>query len=130
MARSILVVDDAENTRGILTFILKSKGFEVALATNGEEALEKFRARTPDLVVLDAMMPKVSGYEVCSVIKADERTRKIPVIMLTAQSEQAGETVSRWKDELRPDEVMGKPFKVQELLARIEQLLAVPKGTP
>ncbi len=130
MARSILIVDDAENTRGILTFILRNKGFEVALAADGEEALEKFRARTPDLVVLDAMMPKVSGYEVCSVIKADERTRRIPIILLTAQAEQAGETVQRWKRELRPDEVMGKPFKVQELLARIEQLLAAANPAP
>lgn len=128
MARSILVVDDTENTRSILTFILQGKGYEVTLAANGEEAIEKLRARTPDLIVLDAMMPKVSGYEVCAVVKGDERLSRIPVIMLTAQSEQAGETVTRWKKDLRPDEVMGKPFKVQELVARIEQLLPAEKG--
>jgi two-component system alkaline phosphatase synthesis response regulator PhoP len=129
MARHILVVDDTENTRSILTFILQSKGFEVAIAMNGEEALEKFRARPPDLMVLDAMMPKMSGYEVCAAIKGDERFGRIPIVMLTAQAEQAGETVQRWKRDLRPDEVMAKPFKVQELVARIEQLLAAPRGS-
>lgn len=129
MARSILVVDDTENTRSILTFILQGKGFEVAIAVNGEEALEKFRAKPPDLMVLDAMMPKVSGYEVCTALKGDERYSRVPIIMLTAQSEQAGATVQRWKEGLRPDEVMGKPFKVQELVARIEQLLGAPKGS-
>jgi DNA-binding response OmpR family regulator len=123
MAQSILVVDDAENTRGILTFLLKNKGYAVNSATNGEEALRQILNSPPDLLVLDAMMPMLSGYEVCARVKGEERTRAIPVILLTAQSREAGETVQRWKPELRPNEVIAKPFKIQELLARIEVLL-------
>jgi CheY-like chemotaxis protein len=123
MGRNILVVDDTEHTRSIVLFILNQKGFTVTLATNGEEALEKLKTLRPDLIVLDAMMPKVSGYEVCAHVKGNEATRAIPVIMLTAQSQQAGETVTRWRPDLRPDLVMAKPFKVQELLARVEEVL-------
>ena len=129
MARSILVVDDAENTRGILSFLLKNKGYSVTVATDGQEALDHLNGGTPDLVVLDAMMPRVSGYEVCAKIKGDEKTRKVPVIMLTAQQDTAGDTVQRWAPELRPDLVMGKPFKIQDLLARIETLLPFRTGT-
>jgi DNA-binding response OmpR family regulator len=128
MAHSILVVDDAENTRGILTYLLKNKGYSVRAATNGEDALRLIESAAPDLVVLDAMMPRLSGYEVCARVKAEERTRAIPVILLTAQPHEAGETVTRWKPELRPNEVMAKPFKIQELLARIEGLLKPAPG--
>ncbi len=128
MARTILVVDDAENTRGILSFLLKNKGYAVTVATDGQEALDRLESQTPDLVVLDAMMPRVSGYEVCAKIKGDEKTRKVPVIMLTAQQDTAGDTVQRWAPELRPDLVMGKPFRIQDLLVRIETLLPFQAG--
>lgn len=124
MAGRVLVVDDSKHTRDILKFLLESRQFTVVVAENGDEALERLGEGTPDLIILDAVMPGRSGYEVCAKIKGSETTRSIPVLMLTAQSESAGDTVKRWKPELRPDRVMAKPFKVQELLESIGSFLA------
>jgi two-component system response regulator VicR len=120
----ILVVDDSKNARSAVSFVLKSKGFEVTEAADGEEALERFRERRPDLVLADALMPRKNGYELCAALKGLLTTRDIPVILLTGQADQAGGTVKRWNPELRPNEIISKPFKIQDLVARIEAHLA------
>lgn len=120
MTRMILVVDDSANARSAVAFILRSKGYEVVEAGDGEEALERFRERRPDLVLADAIMPRRNGYELCAMLKGLLSTRAIPVLLLTGQAEEAGDTVQRWTPELRPDEILHKPFKIQDLVQRVE----------
>jgi CheY-like chemotaxis protein len=124
MSNMILVVDDSQNARSAVAFVLKSKGFEVVEAADGEEALERFRERKPDLVLADALMPKRNGYELCAALKGLLATRDIPFILLTGQADQADGTVKRWNPELRPDEIISKPFKIADLVTRIQSHLS------
>jgi CheY-like chemotaxis protein len=120
----ILVVDDSANARSAVAFVLKAKGYAVTEAGDGDEALTLFRKLRPDLVLADALMPRCSGYQLCAAIKGDPDARKVPVLLLTGQSEEAGDTVQRWAPALRPDEILAKPFKIQELADRIERHLS------
>ena len=126
MARMILVVDDSQNARSAVAFVLKSKGYVVVEAGDGEEALALFRECRPDLVLADALMPRCSGYQLCASIKGKEDSRIVPVLLLTGQSDEAGDTVQRWAPELRPDEILAKPFKIQDLVSRIDRHLQPP----
>lgn len=121
--RRILIADDSHNTRGIVRFMLDSKRYEVVEAGDGQEALDKARAGRFDLIVLDAMMPRLDGYAACAALKGDSATAAIPVVMVTAAEESAQGTVRRWKPELRPDAVLPKPFKLSALLETIEALI-------
>jgi len=127
MSPIILVVDDSKNARSAVAFILKSKGYEVVEAGDGEEALERFRERRPDLVLADALMPRKNGYELCAALKGLMSTRGIPVILLTGQADTADGTVKRWNPDLRPDEIIAKPFKIQDLVDRIAAHLPATK---
>jgi DNA-binding response OmpR family regulator len=114
----ILVVEDDANIRAGLVDTLKSEGYRALPAANGEQALAIFQQDKFDLVLLDVMMPKKSGYDVCKAIRAiDER---IPVIMLTAKSEEIDKVVGL---QLGADDYITKPFGVHELLARIAAVL-------
>src|SRR6266511_2902447 len=93
----ILVVDDEIYIVHILDFSLGMEGYEVLTALDGEQALEKARAEHPDLVVLDIMMPKLDGYETCKMLKSDDKTRDIPVILLSRSEEHTSELQSREK---------------------------------
>ena len=126
--KTVLLVDDSASVRGILEFLLKSKGYRIRQAVDGGDALEKIAAETPDLIVLDAMMPVKTGFEVCVVLKSDERTRGIPVIMLTAMADTASETIRRINPRLRPDYFVSKPFKVNQLIEQIRSLLPDSKA--
>jgi DNA-binding response OmpR family regulator len=115
-AFSILIVDDEPKNIQLLGNILKTNGYDVEFATDGETALDWLKARGFDLVLLDIMMPGLNGYEVCEKIKADKRIAHIPVIFLTAKTET--EDVVKAFDAGGVDYV-SKPFKTPELLARI-----------
>ena len=113
----ILVVDDEISIRQILETRLSIRGYEVILAANGEEALFLFKKEQPNLVILDVMLPKMDGYEVCSEISKDSQ---IPIIMLTA----LGDIVDRVMGlELGADDYVMKPFSPKELEARIRSVL-------
>jgi signal transduction histidine kinase len=117
----ILIVDDAVDTVELLKKRFSAEGYETEQAYNGEEALQKVPEYRPDLIVLDIMMPKVDGYEVCQRLKADESTRYIPVLMLTAK----GEVEHKVKGlDIGADDYMAKPFDYKELSARVRSLLA------
>jgi two-component system, sensor histidine kinase and response regulator len=118
----ILIVDDAEDTVELLRKRFRAEGYDTAEAYNGEEALQKVPEYSPDLVVLDVMMPKIDGYEVCQRLKADENTKYIPVLMLTAKGEV--EHKIRGLD-IGADDYMSKPFDYKELSARIRSLLSI-----
>lgn len=113
MPTKILVVDDETKIVDILTFNLRKEGYETIEAYDGEAGLTLALSENPDLVILDIMMPKMDGYEVCKRIR---KTSQVPVIMLTAKDEEADKVLSF---ELGADDYITKPFGVKELLARV-----------
>jgi DNA-binding response OmpR family regulator len=118
----ILIVDDAVDTVELLKKRFQSEGYETAEAYNGEEGLKQVTEYNPDLIVLDIMMPKIDGYEVCQKLKKDENTKYIPILMLTAK----GEIEHKVKGlDIGADDYLSKPFDYKELSARIRSLLAV-----
>ncbi len=118
----ILIVDDAEDTVELLKKRFRAEGYETAEAYNGEEALMKVPEYHPDLIVLDVMMPKIDGYEVCQRLKTDEKTKYIPILMLTAK----GEVEHKVKGlNIGADDYMAKPFDYKELSARVKSLLSI-----
>jgi DNA-binding response OmpR family regulator len=122
--RKVLVVDDTKSIREIVAFMLRGKGYDVAEAADGEEARRKAFDEGPDLIVLDAMLPKVTGFALCAELKADERTKTIPILMLTAITRDTGKSDDYWREKSQADDFMSKPFKAQDLVGRVERLLA------
>ena len=117
MARSILVVDDERTLRETLAEGLEEEGYAVFQAADGREAVEAFRKHHPDLILLDLMLPELSGTEVCRIIRAESG---VPILMLTAKSAEIDKVVGL---ELGADDYVTKPFSFRELLARVRALL-------
>ena len=116
MARTILVVEDEPTLRETLVEALEADGFRVVAAADGREALTRFRADRPDLVLLDLMLPEMSGIEVCRIIRAESG---VPIVMLTAKDSELDKVVGL---ELGADDYVTKPFSLRELSARIRAL--------
>ncbi|MDR2838332.1 MAG: response regulator [Azonexus sp.] len=122
MAHKILIVDDEPNIVISLEFLLKKEGFEIALAGDGDEALAQVAAFNPDLVLLDVMMPKKSGYEVCEILRADPQHGGLLILMLTAKGR---DTEVAKGLAIGADAYMTKPFSTKELIAKVKHLLGV-----
>lgn len=120
LGKKILIVDDEEDILAMVRMALESRGYDVVTARDGEEALRKARQEGPHVIVLDIVMPKLNGYQVCREIKKDESTRAIPVIMLTAKAEESDRF---WGTETGADGYLTKPFDMQDLLKKIQELL-------
>jgi DNA-binding response OmpR family regulator len=120
MKPKILVVDDEPDAVEMLEFNLKSNGYDVVTAADGEEALTKARAVLPDLILLDLMLPEVDGMEVCKILRRDPRTSGIPIIMLTAKAAEIDRVLGL---ELGADDYVTKPFSLRELVLRVKRLL-------
>jgi two-component system phosphate regulon response regulator PhoB len=116
----ILVVDDEEDILELVRFHLAREGYQLTLAASGEEALKKARLETFDLVVLDLMLPGLDGLEVAKALKADARTKNLPIVMLTAKGEDA-DVVSGL--EIGADDYVTKPFSPRVLTARVKAVL-------
>ncbi len=110
----ILLVDDDPNIRELVNLYLQKEGFEVSMAARGDEALEKFRVSTPNLILLDVMLPGMDGWQVCREIR---KTSNVPIIMLTAKDETFDKVLGL---ELGADDYVVKPFEMKELVARIK----------
>lgn len=117
MTAKVLVVDDEPPIIQVLSYNLKQAGYQVFVARDGEEALVQARQHLPDLVVLDLMLPKLDGLDVCRALR---RERDVPIIMLTARDDEIDRVVGL---ELGADDYVVKPFSVRELLARIKNVL-------
>ena len=121
MAKKILIADDEQNIVISLEFLMKREGYEVSIANDGEEAVARIRAELPDLVLLDVMMPKKSGFEVCQEIKADPALQSVRILMLTAKGR---DTEVAKGLALGADAYMTKPFSTKELVERVRSMLA------
>lgn len=122
MPKKILIVDDEPNIVISLEFLMKKEGFEVAVANDGEDALGKVGSFCPDLVLLDVMMPKKSGFEVCEALRADPARSGLKIIMLTAKGR---DTEVAKGLAIGADAYMTKPFSTKELLAMVKAMLGI-----
>jgi two-component system alkaline phosphatase synthesis response regulator PhoP len=120
MTPRILMVDDEKDIVDLVAYNLEKEGYETLKALDGEKALQLVRTKTPDLVVLDLMLPGIQGLEVCKRIRKDPETASIPIIMLTAKGAEIDKIVGL---EVGADDYITKPFSVKELLARIKAVL-------
>ncbi|MDO8729870.1 MAG: response regulator transcription factor [Candidatus Omnitrophota bacterium] len=116
----ILLVEDEKNIAKVVLYNLEREGYQVITARDGEEGLAKARKELPDLVILDLMLPKTDGLEVCRQLKSDPKTARIPIIMLTAKTQEADRVVGL---EMGADDYVAKPFSVRELAARVKAVL-------
>jgi len=116
----ILVVDDEPEAVELVDFNLKQAGYDVITAADGAEALTKSRAKSPNLIVLDLMLPEMSGLEVCKTLRRDPATAAIPIIMLTAKAAEIDRVLGL---ELGADDYVTKPFSPRELILRVKKIL-------
>ena len=124
--KRILVVDDEPDFASIVQTNLKKEGFDVDVAYDGVEALEKVKTNPPDAIVLDVMMPEKDGYEVCAELKKSDKYKDIPIIMLTAVADHVGSTRYSHADgmSMEADDYLPKPASAEEITASVKGLLS------
>ncbi len=122
--KRILLAEDEKDMVYAVTLQLEAGGYEVISAPDGQEALARARKDKPDLMILDLMLPKMDGYKVCGLLKADMRYKKIPIIMFTARAQEADIQMGK---EVGADAYITKPFEPKVLLAKIQELLGHKK---
>jgi len=118
--KRILIVDDEEDLVETVSFRLEANGYEVIKAYDGQEGLEKSKKENPGLIILDLMLPKMDGYKVCGLLKADARYNKIPIILFSARAQESD---IKMGEDVGADAYMTKPFEPQVLLVKIKELL-------
>jgi len=121
----VLVVDDEEDLRFMLTELLEAKGFRVITAANGQEGLNIARQEMPNAIVLDVMLPMMDGFQVCRLLKFNEKYRDIPIIMLTARQENTDRAIA---DAAGADSFISKPFDSEHLLGELNRLILKKKN--
>ena len=123
MSARLVIADDSPTILALVTLALKKDGYEPATATNGDEALEAIREHRPELVILDALMPGMTGYEVCRALREDVDAPRPHVIMLTAGTREEDKALAA---EVGVDEFVTKPFSPLALRARVREILGDP----
>lgn len=118
--KRVLVVEDDPDIVELLRYNLQKEGFGVAASEDGEAGLKALRSETPDVLILDLMLPKLSGLEVCKEVRRDSALEKVPIIMLTARGEESDRVIGL---ELGADDYVTKPFSIREMVARVKALL-------
>lgn len=121
MAKSILVADDDPDILSIVSMSLEAQGYSVFKAANGREAVDQARLHSPDLILMDMMMPELSGYEAVTELKADDATRAIPIVGLSAK---AMSTDMERATDVGIDGYITKPFRIAQVLSVVEGYLA------
>ena len=120
MKEKVLIVDDEKDIVKMLDYNLKKEGFRTTFAYNGEKAFETAKKERPDIIILDVMLPGMDGLEVCKALKKEAGTCSIPIIMLTAKTQESDKVVGL---ELGADDYVTKPFSPRELVARVKAVL-------
>ncbi|MCJ7746267.1 MAG: response regulator [Desulfobacterales bacterium] len=118
--KKILIVDDEVDLVETVRFPLELEGFDVLVSYNGEDALNQARKEKPDLIILDLMLPKLDGYKVCRLLKFDERYKHIPILMLTAKTQEKDKILGK---ETGADEYITKPFEMDYLMEKVKAYL-------
>jgi len=132
-ADNVLVVEDDSDIAELVARYLEKAGYTTARVSSGRDALDAVRAKAPDLIVLDVMLPHIDGLEVCRLLRANDHTASIPIIMLTARADESERIVGL---EMGADDYLAKPFSPNELVARVRALLRraqrvdAPSGRP
>jgi len=121
----ILVIDDEDDILDLMGYNLSREGYRVNTARTGEEAFKRIREESPDLIILDLMLPGIDGFDVCKQLKSNPRTASIPIVMLTAKTAEADQIAGL---ELGSDDYVSKPFSPSVLLARIKAVLRRTKS--
>jgi len=116
----ILIIEDDKDIIELVRYNLESEGYQASASSDGVTGLAQVRKSAPDLLILDLMLPKLSGLEICKEIRRDERLNRLPILMLTARSDEADRVVGL---ELGADDYVTKPFSPRELIARVKALL-------
>src|SRR3989442_5628624 len=127
MASRVLIVEDERDIRDLVLFHLEREGFQVSSASSGEEALRQVRHASPDLVLLDLMLPAMGGLEVCRRLRQDPVTASLPIVMLTAKGDEVDRVLGL---EIGADDYLVKPFSPKELLARVRAVLRRSRPAP
>ena len=123
--RNILIIEDESDVADLLTLNLRKAGFRISTAADGASGLQNARDDRPDFIVLDLMLPKISGLEVCRILKSDTATSQIPILMLTAKAEEVDRIVGL---EFGADDYVTKPFSPREVVLRIKAILRRAEG--
>lgn len=122
--KKILVIDDESGLLELLSIRLEVNNYQVITAADGREGLDKARTELPDLIILDLMLPKLDGYQVCRALKFDEKYKQIPIIIFTARAQESDVKAGK---EAGADAYITKPFEPDILLAKVSQLLEKQK---
>ena len=120
--KTILIADDEADIVDTLAFMLEAQDFNVITANDGEAALLKAKEQRPDLILLDVMMPKINGYKVCRLLKFDKLYNNIPILMLTARSQDEDRAIG---EETGADEYITKPFDIEEVVEKVKEYLNI-----
>ena len=120
--KTVLIADDEADIVETLAFMLEAQEFNVITANDGEAALMKAKEERPDLILLDVMMPKINGYKVCRLLKFDKQYSNIPILMLTARSQDEDRAIG---EETGADEYITKPFDIEEVVEKVKEYLNV-----
>ena len=118
--KKILIVDDEADIIEILQFMLEANGYECVTAMDGEEGLKLAREISPDLIILDVMMPKINGYKISRLLKYDNKYKDIPIIMVTARSQLEDKAIG---EETGVNEYITKPFELDTIVKKVEEYL-------
>lgn len=124
---TVLLIEDEKNITELVKYNVEQEGFRFSAASRGDAGLEMARKSKPNLIILDLMLPGIDGLEICKILKQNEKTAAIPIIMLTAKSQEADRVVGL---ELGADDYVTKPFSPRELVARIKAVLRRGKEKP
>jgi len=119
-SKKILIVDDEVDLVETVRFPLEMEGYHVLVSYNGEDALNQARKENPDLILLDLMLPKLDGYKVCRLLKFDDRYKHIPILMLTAKTQEKDKALGM---ETGANEYITKPFEMDDLLRKVKAYL-------
>ena len=120
MKKYVLLVEDEPDLNQTVAFNLDSEGYSVESAFNGKEALKLIEEKTPDLILLDLMLPDMSGLEICRILRSSKKTKNIPIMMVTAKGEEIDRIVGF---ELGADDYIVKPFSIREFMLRVAAML-------
>ena len=122
MSKKILIVDDEKDIVETLKFILESEGLECIVAYDGEKALNLAKTENPDLIVLDVMLPKINGYKVCRLLKFDSKYKHIPILMVTARTQEEDKIIG---EETGANEYITKPFDIETITKLVKSYLNI-----